>query len=151
MTKILIAEDNATNRELFRELLGGRGYAVDEACDGAETLRMLEQAQPDILILDIGMPVLDGYTVVRAIRQNPHLAALPVLAVTAYAMQGDRERILSCGFDGYLSKPINPMALFQELERLLSVRDGRNPDSKQSGPEAQNKKQVAKAAGKDRN
>jgi CheY-like chemotaxis protein len=119
MTKILIAEDNATNRELFRELLEARGYAVDEACDGPEALRMLEQTQPDLLLLDIGMPVLDGFAVVRAIRESPRLAALPVLAVTAYAMQGDRERILSSGFDGYLSKPINAKLLVEELERLL--------------------------------
>ena len=102
MSKILIAEDNATNRELFRELLEARGYTVVEACDGPEALRMIDQAQPDILLLDIGMPVLDGFAVVRAIRENPRVAALPVLAVTAYAMQGDRERILSSGFDGYL-------------------------------------------------
>jgi len=98
MTKILIAEDNPTNRELFRELLEARGYDVSEACDGPEALQMVEQTQPDLLLLDIGMPVLDGFAVVRAIRENPHLANLPVLAVTAYAMQGDRERILSSGF-----------------------------------------------------
>ena len=126
MSKILIAEDNATNRELFRELLEARGYTVVEACDGPEALRMIEQAQPDILLLDIGMPVLDGFAVVRAIRENPRVAALPVLAVTAYAMQGDRERILSSGFDGYLSKPINAKSLAEELERLLSERDAQN-------------------------
>ena len=120
--KILIAEDNATNRELFRELLEARGYDVDEACDGPEALRMLEQSQPDILLLDIGMPVLDGFAVVRAIRANSRLAALPVLAVTAYAMQGDRERILESGFDGYLSKPINAKSLADELARLLDKR-----------------------------
>ena len=74
--KILIAEDNATNRELFRELLEARGYDVEEACDGPEALRMLEQSQPDIVLLDIGMPVLDGFAVVRAIRANSRLADL---------------------------------------------------------------------------
>ena len=93
MTKVLIAEDNAINRELLRELLEMRGYAVVEACDGQEALRMIEQTKPDILLLDIGMPVLDGFAVVRKIRENPRLATLPVLAVTAYAMQGDREKI----------------------------------------------------------
>jgi CheY-like chemotaxis protein len=127
MTKILIAEDNATNRELFRELLEARGYIVDEACDGPEALEMLEQTHPDILLLDIGMPVLDGFAVVRAIRENPLHAALPVLAVTAYAMQGDRERVLSSGFDGYLSKPIDAKALAEELERLLRQRKTSNP------------------------
>ena len=150
MTKILIAEDNATNRELFRELLEARGYTVVEACDGPEALRMIEQTQPDILLLDIGMPLLDGFAVVRAIRENPSLAALPVLAVTAYAMQGDREHVLNSGFDGYLSKPINAKALAEELERLLSRREDRNAAAKQTGPEADREKQSAKAAGDDR-
>ena len=132
MTKILIAEDNATNRELFRELLEARGYDVDEACDGSEALRRLEQELPDILLLDIGMPVLDGFAVVRAIRENPRLSALPVLAVTAYAMQGDRERVLSSGFDGYLSKPVNAKLLHEELDRLLSMRNGASAKPKQS-------------------
>lgn len=127
MTKILIAEDNATNRELFRELLEARGYTVVEACDGREALQMLEQTLPDILLLDIGMPALDGFGVVRAIRENPRLAALPVLAVTAYAMQGDRERILSSGFDGYLSKPIDATSLAQELEYLLKKSNADMP------------------------
>jgi two-component system cell cycle response regulator DivK len=123
MTKVLVAEDNAVNRELLRELLEARGYTVVEACDGEEALRMIEQTQPDILLLDIGMPVLDGFAVVRKLRENPRLATLPALAVTAYAMQGDREKIMSSGFDGYLSKPVNARALAEELERLLGKRD----------------------------
>jgi CheY-like chemotaxis protein len=119
MTKILIAEDNSVNRELLRELLEMRGYTVLEACDGEEALRMIEETQPDLLLLDIGMPVLDGFAVVRRIRENPRLAALPVVAVTAYAMQGDRERILNSNFDGYLSKPVNSRSLAEELDRLL--------------------------------
>ncbi len=124
MIKVLIAEDNAVNRELLRELLEARGYRVVEACDGQEALHLIEQAQPDVLLLDIGMPVLDGFAVVRKIRENPRLATLPVLAVTAYAMQGDREKILNSGFDGYLSKPINAVALAEALEPLLSKRHG---------------------------
>jgi CheY-like chemotaxis protein len=119
MTKVLIAEDNAVNRELLRELLELRGYSVLEACDGQEALRMIEQTQAELLLLDIGMPVLHGFAVVRRIRENPRLARLPVVAVTAYAMQGDREKILNSGFDGYLSKPVNPNSLNQELDRLL--------------------------------
>ena len=145
MTNILVAEDNATNRELFRELLQARGYTVVEACDGPEALRMIEQSRPDIVLLDIGMPVLDGFAVLRAIRENPRLAALPVLAVTAYAMQGDRERVLSSGFDGYLSKPINATLLAEELERLLRKRDGQNADLKESQTESNRKKQAANA------
>jgi CheY-like chemotaxis protein len=119
MTKVLVAEDNAVNRELLRELLEARGYTVLEACDGHEALRMIEKTHPDILLLDIGMPVLDGFAVIRKIRENPGLATLPVLAVTAYAMQGDRENVLKSGFDGYLSKPVNARTLAGELERLL--------------------------------
>ena len=120
MKKILIAEDNAVNRELLRELLEMHDHNVIEAINGEEALRIAEESKPDILLLDMGMPVLDGYGTIRKIRENPRFDGLPVLAVTAYAMQGDKERILSCGFDGYLSKPINPTLLFQELERLLS-------------------------------
>jgi CheY-like chemotaxis protein len=101
-------------------LLEIRGYAVAEACNGEEALAMVEQTPPDILLLDIGMPVLDGFAVVRKLRENPRFAALPVVAVTAYAMQGDSEKIMESGFDGYLSKPVNSSLLAQELDRLLS-------------------------------
>ena len=119
MRRILIAEDNPTNRELLRELLEIRGYTVEEACDGREALAMVDQALPDILLLDIGMPGLDGFAVVRTIRENPRFVSLPVVAVTAYAMQGDREKIISSGFDGYLSKPVDSASLVDELKRLL--------------------------------
>jgi CheY-like chemotaxis protein len=120
MIKGFIAEDNAVNRELLRELLQLRGYTVLEACDGQEALRMIGQSQPEMLLLDIGMPVMDGFAVIRKIRENPRLTHLPVVAVTAYAMQGDRERILNSGFDVYLSKPVNPSSLQDELDRLLT-------------------------------
>ena len=108
MIRILVAEDNAVNRELLRELLEARGYTVFEACDGQAALQMIEQTKPELLLLDIGMPLLDGIGVIRKIRENPRLKLLPVVAVTAYAMRGDREKILASGFDGYLSKPLNP-------------------------------------------
>jgi CheY-like chemotaxis protein len=146
MIKVLIAEDNAINRELLRELLETRGYAVDEACDGQVALQMIEQARPDILLLDIGMPVLDGFAVVCKIRENPALATLPVLAVTAYAMQGDREKILNSGFDGYLSKPVNAVVLEEELKRLLSKGDGRGtPPNQPRGSDARAKVRSAGA------
>jgi CheY-like chemotaxis protein len=123
MITVLIAEDNAVNRELLRELLELRGYTVLEACDGQEALHVIEQAQPELLLLDIGMPIMDGFAVIRRIRENPRLAGLPVVAVTAYAMRGDREKILNSGFDGYLSKPVNARSLSEELNRLLDKRD----------------------------
>jgi len=136
MKRVLVAEDNPTNRELLRELLEIRGYSVVEACDGEETLATVEQADPDLLLLDIGMPRLDGYAVARKLRENPRFAALPVVAVTAYAMQGDREKILSSGFDGYLSKPINSVSLGQELDRLLAHPHEQNGAPSQSSDSA---------------
>lgn len=123
MKRVLIAEDNAVNRELLRELLEVRGYVVVEACDGQEALQKIAETDPDILLVDLGMPVLDGFGTVQKIREDPCFSSLPVLAVTAYAMRGDREKILNSGFNGYLSKPIDPSALDQELERLLN-KDG---------------------------
>jgi CheY-like chemotaxis protein len=123
MKTVLVAEDNPTNRELLRELLEIRGYAVVEACNGQEALAMVEQSPPDILLLDIGMPLLDGFAVVRKLRESPRLVSLPVVAVTAYAMQGDREKMMNSGFDGYLSKPVNSSSLAQELDRLLADPD----------------------------
>jgi CheY-like chemotaxis protein len=122
MTQILIAEDNAVNRELLRELLEPCGFSVLEASNGKEALAMIEQSQPDLLLLDISMPILDGFAAVRKIRENPRLSALPVVAITAYAMQGDREKILDSGFSGYLSKPVDSRSLAQELERHLGKR-----------------------------
>jgi two-component system cell cycle response regulator len=143
MITVLVAEDNAVNRELIRELLELRGYTVLEACDGQEALGVIERAQPDLLLLDIGMPVLDGFAVVRRIRESPRIARLPIVAVTAYAMQGDRERILDSGFDGYLSKPINPSSLTEELNRLLTKQaiqpaHSDRPDEKQGEGKASN-------------
>jgi two-component system, cell cycle response regulator DivK len=119
MIKVLIAEDNPVNRELLRELLEGRGYEVEEACDGEEALVMVERARPNAVLLDLGMPKLDGYGVIKKIREDNKLVDLPVMAVTAYAMRGDREKILAAGFDGYLSKPINAVLLGEELDKLL--------------------------------
>ncbi len=129
MIKALIAEDNPVNRELLRELLEVRGYEVEEACDGEEALEMIERTQPNILLLDLNMPNLDGFGVVRRVRENPRLTDLPVLAVTAYAMRGDREKVLDAGFDGYLSKPISAVSLGEELERLLGLRAARQSES----------------------
>ena len=119
MKTVLIAEDNPVNRELLRELLEIRGYTVIETCNGQEAMEQLQKARPDILLLDLNMPVLDGFETIEKIRKHPGFTTLPVLAVTAYAMRGDRDKILAAGFDGYLSKPIDPTFLQQELQRLL--------------------------------
>jgi len=121
--KILIVEDNAVNRELLRELLEVRGYTVDEACNGQEALHRIAHVKPDVLLLDLSMPVMDGFATLRKIREDSALASLPVLAVTAYAMRGDQEKAMDAGFDGYLSKPISSSALDAELEQLRKKRD----------------------------
>ena len=121
MIKVLVAEDNPVNRELLREVLQSNGYAVVEACDGKEALRQIEATHPDILLLDLGMPVMDGYSTVQHIRDNPAIAKLPVLAVTAYAMQSDREKVMAAGFDGYVSKPVQTNTLLAEMQRLLAI------------------------------
>ena len=120
---------------MLRELLENRGYSVIEVRNGQEALDMVEQSQPDLLLLDIGMPVLDGFAVMRRLRENPRSATLPVLAVTAYAMRDDRDNVLNAGFDGYLSKPINARDLANELERLLRKGDDRNSSAPNQSPE----------------
>jgi len=119
MKTILVAEDNLTNRELIREILETRGYEVIEAGDGQQALDKIKEHRPDLLLVDIQMPVLDGYGVIQRIRQAPDLASLRVLAVTAYAMEGDRERVLHAGFDGYLTKPIDPTTLTEQVRHFL--------------------------------
>jgi two-component system cell cycle response regulator DivK len=119
MNKILIAEDNPVNLELLREILSPLQYEVVEANNGREALARLAEAEPDLILLDINMPILDGFAAIREIRQHAQFKHLPVLAITAYAMKDDRERILAAGFDSYISKPINPALLLGELERLM--------------------------------
>ncbi len=107
MSKILVAEDNLPNRELIREILESCGHEVIEAEDGQQALERLKDTKPDLVLLDIQMPVLDGYAVVRHLRQIPRFAGLKIVALTAYAMQGDLDRVLESGFDGYLTKPVD--------------------------------------------
>jgi CheY-like chemotaxis protein len=120
MSKILVAEDNLPNRELIREILESLGHEVTEAEDGQQALDRVKQAKPDLVLLDIQMPVLDGYAVVHELRQTPSYKELTILALTAYAMQGDREKALQSGFDGYLTKPVDIKRLKEELEKFLS-------------------------------
>lgn len=134
MIRALIAEDNPVNRELLRELLEARDFEVAEACDGVEALEMIErQEPPNVLLLDISMPRMDGFELLRKLRQTPQWAGLRVLAVTAYAMRGDRERVLSAGFDGYVSKPISVQLLSAELDRVLRSRSSPAQGSQTGG------------------
>ncbi len=120
MSKILVAEDDPLSRELVTELLEDWGYEVVEACDGREALQQIKETSPDLVLLDIQMPILNGFAVVSQLRQDARFAALRVVAVTAYAMQGDREKGLSAGFDAYITKPIDPENLKTQIEQLLA-------------------------------
>ena len=119
MKTILVADDSAVSRELVREALEEIGYRVIEAADGREALAVALESAPDLALLDIRMPVLDGYATVRAMREDPRLAAVPVLALTAFAMRGDEEKAASAGFDGYLTKPIGIAALRAAVESRI--------------------------------
>jgi len=117
--RVLVADDNPVSRELIREILEYDQYDVIEAGDGGEALEKMRAHQPDLALLDIQMPVMDGTAVVRAIRADPQLAHLPVAALTAYAMQGDRERAIAAGFNSYITKPIEITDFRAQVAKLL--------------------------------
>ena len=119
MKRILIADDKATSRELLRTVLERLGYAVYEAADGEEAVQKARAETPDLILLDLQMPIRSGYEVLGALRQDARFAALPILALTASAMQGDRERALAAGFTEYLTKPVALAHLRDEIRRLL--------------------------------
>jgi CheY-like chemotaxis protein len=119
MKKVLIADDKATGRELVRTVLEKCGYEVTEAVDGLEAVQRAREVLPDLIILDLHMPALDGYGVLRELRSDPQFAATPIVALTASAMQGDKEKALELGFTSYISKPISLGLLRSEFARLL--------------------------------
>lgn len=114
--RVLVADDNPAGRELVRESLADHVSSVIEAADGREALEKIRETHPDLVLLDIQMPEMDGYAVLREIRKDPALKGLRVVALTAFAMQGDRERALEAGFDDYLSKPITIAKLKTQLD-----------------------------------
>jgi CheY-like chemotaxis protein len=120
MKKILVADDKATSRELMRTVLANCGYAIVEAADGNEALRLARETSPDLIVLDLHMPGMDGFGVVATLRQDASFSRTPVMALTASAMVGDRERAHEAGFDSYVTKPIGLSALRAEVKRLLS-------------------------------
>ncbi len=128
--KILLIEDNDQNRYMTTFLLERHGYEVVSAVDGPSGIEMASRIQPCLILLDIQLPQMDGHAVARALRQNPALDGVPIVAVTSYAMVGDRENILASGCDGYMEKPINPETFVAEMEGYLRSRNGgRNHDS----------------------
>lgn len=118
--KILVIEDNERNRKLLKLLLQSKGYEVVETASGEEALRYLEGSKPDIILLDIQLPNMDGLTLAKNIKSQPDKKDIPIVAVTAYAMKGDREKMLSSGCDAYVSKPIDTRSLPILIENLIS-------------------------------
>lgn len=125
MSNILVIEDNPTNLELMIYLLRAFGHSVTSARDGASGVRIAEEAPHDLIICDIQIPALDGYGVVARLKQNPSVRTTPIVAVTALAMVGDRDRMIAAGFDGYIPKPIEPESFVGHVEEFLSL-DARN-------------------------
>ncbi|HJT54040.1 MAG TPA: response regulator [Candidatus Acidoferrales bacterium] len=123
MNRILVAEDNPVNLELLREMLEGLRCEVVEATNGEQALAKVEETRPDLILLDINMPKMNGYDVLARLRQNLKFSGVPVLAVTAYAMKEDQQRVLEAGFNGYLPKPIDTARLLGELRRFGILLD----------------------------
>jgi CheY-like chemotaxis protein len=117
--RILVIEDNPANLELIRYLLQSFGHTVLTAADGEIGVEMVRNERPDLVLCDVQLPKLDGIGVARAIRSDPDLRDVPLIAVTAFAMVGDRDKMLQAGFDGYLPKPITPETFLSDIESFL--------------------------------
>ncbi len=119
MKRILIVDDKATSRELLRTVLE-KNYSIIEAADGGEALEKARGENPDLILLDLQMPVRNGYEVLTELRQDSRYQTLPIIALTASAMQGDREKALAAGFTAYLTKPVTLAHLREMVQRLLT-------------------------------
>ena len=119
MTTILYVEDNFENRILVRRVLQAEGYEIIEATSGNEALRLLKNTMPDLILTDINMPEMDGYTLTAKIKEDSAFSNVPVIAMTANVMRGDKERSLEAGCDGYIQKPIDIDLLPEQVERYL--------------------------------
>ena len=117
---ILYVEDNLDNRTLVRRILLSEDYDLLEATNAAEALRVLESTKPDLILMDINMPDMDGYTLTSKIKTTPGFERVPILALTANVMRGDKEKTLEAGCDGYIQKPLDIDQLVREVERFLA-------------------------------
>lgn len=124
MKRILVAEDRPASLELIRTVLESAGYDVIEAVDGQEAVEKASADPVDLILLDLQMPKLDGFGVVTHLRRDPRFQSTPIVALTASAMQGDRERALAAGFSSYITKPVEVAALRSEMERLIGRSQG---------------------------
>jgi two-component system cell cycle response regulator DivK len=125
MTKrILVVEDQEDNRRIIRDLLTSAGYQLIEAADGEEGVRSAEAERPDLILMDIQLPVLDGYGATRRIKQNPELRHIPVIVVTSYALSGDEAKAIAAGSDAYVAKPFSPRQLLATIRKFLPEAGG---------------------------
>ena len=119
---ILYVEDNPDNRLLVKRILLAEDYSLLEAIDGKDALNVLRTARPDLILMDINMPDMDGYTLTAKIKSLPGFERIPILALTANVMRGDKERTLEAGCDGYIQKPLDIDQLTREIEKFISRR-----------------------------
>jgi len=117
---VLYVEDNIDNRTLVRRILLSEDYSLIEAVNAAECLKVLENTKPDLILMDINMPDMDGYTLTAKIKTTPGFERIPILALTANVMRGDKEKTLEAGCDGYIQKPLDIDQLLKEIERFLA-------------------------------
>jgi two-component system cell cycle response regulator DivK len=119
MKKILIVEDNEKNRILVRDILRHFGYETVEAINGEEGIRLTQEHRPDLILMDMQMPIMDGGKAIKALRADSETENTKIIALTSFAMKGDRERVTEMGADDYMSKPINIKKLMKMIERIL--------------------------------
>jgi two-component system, cell cycle response regulator DivK len=120
MKRILVIEDQDDNRAILRDLLSAAGYDLIEAVDGAEGIAKAEAEKPDLILMDIQMPLIDGYDATRRIKANPDLKAIPIIAVTSYALSGDEAKTRAAGCDGYIAKPYDPREMLRLIRKFLN-------------------------------
>jgi two-component system cell cycle response regulator DivK len=119
--RILVVEDQEDNRQILRDLLGNAGYELTEVENGEEAIAAVAKERPDLILMDIQLPVMDGYEATRRIRTNPDLKSVPIIAVTSYAaFAGDENKAFAAGCDGYVSKPYSPRDLLMKVRAYLA-------------------------------
>jgi two-component system cell cycle response regulator DivK len=119
MKRVLVVEDTEDNRQIIRDLLTSAGYEMIEAVTGEQGVAMAAEHRPDLILMDIQLPVLDGYEATRRIKANPALRHIPVIAVTSYALSGDEERTREAGCDAYVAKPFSPRLLLAKVREFI--------------------------------
>lgn len=130
---VLLVEDNADNREIYAAILGHDGYRVLEVGDGREALRVAREEQPGLILLDISIPVIDGWEVAERLKADEETRAIPLVALTAHALPEDRMRARDLGCSAYLAKPVRPRRVLEEVRRLLPPADGCDPPAEVAG------------------